>query len=305
MTPVAISILNFNGDTETDALLESIDSLFLGNIALTVYVLDNGSKAAYVQKKQYQHFVLVLLREQRNLGFSGGHNKVIHRAMQDGSDYIMVLNNDTILAEDLLRVLLKTAKDTERVGMVVPKIYFGAGSEYHKERYKREELGKVIWYAGGLIDWKNVLASHRGVDEVDRGQYDKTVETDFATGCCMLLSSGVIKRLGLFDERYFLYFEDSDLSERVKRSGLRIVYEPRAVLWHANAASTGGSGSSLQDYYISRNRMLFGFSYAPLRSKIALFRESLGLLQHGRPMQKRGIMDFYLRRFGKGKIDHV
>jgi hypothetical protein len=72
------------------------------------------------------------------------------------------------------------------------------------------------------------------------------------------------------------------------------------MLWHLNAGSTGGSGSALQDYYITRNRLLFGFSYVTLRTKVALFRESLKNIFFGRPWQKKGVMDFYLRQFGKG-----
>ena len=103
-----------------------------------------------------------------------------------------------------------------------------------------------------------------------------------------------------FDNRYFLYFEDSDLSQRLKKAGYKILFYPKAILWHKNAGSTGGSGSSLQDYFTTRNRMIFGLKFAPLRSKIALIRESLRLLSSGRQWQKKGIRDFYLRRFGKG-----
>ena len=84
---------------------------------------------------------------------------------------------------------------------------------------------------------------------------------------------------------------------------LKILYNPKAILWHKNAGSVGGSGSSLQDYYITRNRMVFGIKYAPLRSKISLIRESLRLLLIGRAWQKRGIADFYLGRFGKGTFN--
>lgn len=150
------------------------------------------------------------------------------------------------------------------------------------------------------MDWKNVLGRHRGVDEVDSGQFDTTEETDFATGCCMLFSSAGIQKIGLFDEKYFLYYEDSDLNERMKRRNFKILYAPKAVLWHKNAGSTGGSGSTLHDYYISRNRMLFGMRYAPWRSKFALFKESIRLLARGRVWQKAGIRDYYKGRFGKG-----
>ena len=144
---------------------------------------------------------------------------------------------------------------------------------------------------------------HRGVDEVDNGQFEKVEKTNFASGCCMLVKQEVFEKVGFLDEKFFLYYEDSDLCERVRRSGYSIMYSPKAILWHKNAGSAGGSGSSLQDYYITRNRMLFGFRYASLRSKLALFKESMMILAKGRYWQRRGILDFYLGRFERGSFN--
>ena len=153
------------------------------------------------------------------------------------------------------------------------------------------------------MDWKNVIGAHRGVDEVDKGQFD-TVETiDYASGCCMLIKRSVLEKVGLFDDRYFLYYEDADFSERVKRKGSEILFCPKAVLWHKNAESAGGSGSDLQDYYISRNRLLFGVKYAPIRSKIALIKEGWKIARSGRKWQRQGIIDFYSQKFGKGSYN--
>ena len=174
------------------------------------------------------------------------------------------------------------------------------GSEFHKDRYKKAEIGRVIWYAGGTIDWKNMIASHRGVDEVDKGQYEKLEKTDFASGCCVMIKREVLVKIGLFDEKYFLYYEDNDLCQRAKIAGYEIYYQPNAILWHKNAGSTGGSGSILQDYYITRNRLLFGFKFAALKTKLSLVKESLGLMLNGRQWQKKGALDFYLNCFGKG-----
>ncbi|OGH10224.1 MAG: hypothetical protein A2152_00940 [Candidatus Levybacteria bacterium RBG_16_35_6] len=145
-----------------------------------------------------------------------------------------------------------------------------------------------------------MIVSHRGVDLVDNGQFDKIEETSFATGCCMLIKKEVLNEVGSFDEKYFLYYEDTDLSQRARMGGYKIIYQPKAVLWHENAGSTGGSGSIMQDYFISRNRILFGFKYAPLRTKLALVKESFSILLKGRANQKKGVRDFYLRHFGKG-----
>ena len=149
------------------------------------------------------------------------------------------------------------------------------------------------------MDWNHVQSVHRGVDEVDHGQYDKEENSTFATGCAMMIKRDVFEKVGLFDERYFLYYEDADLSKRVLNAGYKIRYVPSAKLWHVNAASSG-SGSGLHDYFLTRNQMLFGIQYAPVRAKLALFRQSIRFLLHGREFQKRGIRDFYGGKFGKG-----
>ena len=154
------------------------------------------------------------------------------------------------------------------------------------------------------MDWNNVIGHHRGVDEIDRGQFDKTEETELATGCCMLLKKEVFEKVGMLDDKYFLYYEDADLSIRTKKKGFKIVYVSKSVIWHKNASSAGGSGSVLQDYYITRNRLLFGFRYSAIRAKFALLRESLALLINGRKWQKRGVLDFYLGKLGRGSYQH-
>jgi GT2 family glycosyltransferase len=112
----------------------------------------------------------------------------------------------------------------------------------------------------------------------------------------------VLETVGLFDERFFLYYEDADLCCRVKRAGYKLYYAPKAILQHVNASSSGGAGNTLQDYFITRNQMLFGMRYAPLKSKFALLRQSLRLLTSGRPMQKTALQDYYKKNFGKGSF---
>lgn len=100
---------------------------------------------------------------------------------------MMVLNNDTIVDGKLLVSLLSSFElQDKKVGIVSPKIYFARGFEFHKRRYSRQDLGRVIWYAGGRVDWNNVFGVNVGVDEVDNGQFDEECETDFATGCCSI-----------------------------------------------------------------------------------------------------------------------
>lgn len=308
MKHVVISLLNFNGKKNTLECLGSLKNIKRDNFRLTIIVVDNASSDGsvesikhYVSSSKYDE--VKIIENKKNLGFSGGHNMAINYALEKNADYILILNNDTYVNENFLTELLNVAGKNTSAGILTPKIYFAPGFEFHKDRYLKNEIGKVLWYGGGRMDWANVIGHNRGVDEVDRGQYDKTEETEIATGCCMLLAKEVIGRVGMFDDRYYLYYEDADLSMRVKRKGFGIIYVPKSIIWHKNAGSAGGSGSVLQDYYITRNRLLFGFRYSPIRSKLALSRESLSLFLRGRQWQKRGVMDFYLGRLGRGSYN--
>ncbi len=118
----------------------------------------------------------------------------------------------------------------------------------------------------------------------------------------MMIKREVIEKVGLFDNRYFLYYEDADLTERIKKAGYEIYYVPDAILYHENAGSSEGVGSGLHDYFLTRNKMLFGMKYARYRTKLALIRESLQLLLMGRKYQKAGIKDYYLGNLGKGSF---
>jgi hypothetical protein len=236
-----------------------------------------------------------------NKGFSGGNNVGIKLALESGNDYILLLNNDTLVKPDFLEELTKTAKSGNKIGIVGPKIYFAPGFEFHKERYKKNERGSVFWYAGGEIDWENMYASHRGVDEVDIGQYDNKGKTDFVSGCCMLVKREVFEEIGCLDDQLYLYLEDLDFCLRAKEAGYKIIYEPRSEIWHKNASSSDKPGSRLHQYYQTRNRLILGMRYAPLRTKLALLRESVRLLKKG-GIRRRAVLDFYFYRWGDGKV---
>lgn len=299
MKKVFIIILNWNGWRMTLDCLDSLEKVMCDGFSLEVVVVDNGSTDDSVQKIKDTDQKLKIIENQTNLGFCEGNNVGIKYALSHGADYLCLLNNDTRVDPDFLVELVKTAESGKEIGVVGGKIYFEKGYEFHKDKYSKEELGKVIWYAGGKIDWKNIYASHRGVDEVDIGQYDIQSETDYVNGCLMLVKKEVFEKIGQFDPRYFLYFEDVDLSVKAKKAGFKLVFCPKAKIWHLNSGSSG-SGSGLHDYFTTRNRMFFGMKFASLRAKAALVSESLKLLSTGREWQKTGIKDFYLRKFGKG-----
>lgn len=298
MKKIVIVTVNYNTAKDTELFLESVKKLHISDFSFETIIVDNGSTHKFVLPEKNNNVSLISLMQ--NTGFTGGYNVGIKTALKNGADAILIINNDTLLDSDLLINLEKALYEKENIGLTVPKIYFAKGHEFHKNRYKKDELGKVIWYAGGTMDWDNILSVHRGVDEVDHGQYDTIEPTDFASGCCMLIKREVFEKMGVFDERYFLYYEDADLCMRIKQADYLLYYVPQAVVYHINASSSGGAGNSLQDYYLTRNQMLFGIRYAQFRSKLALYRQSLRLFLKGRPNQKRGIQDFYLGRFGKG-----
>ncbi|MCH7951997.1 glycosyltransferase family 2 protein [Patescibacteria group bacterium] len=294
-TKVTIVILNYNGKQDTLKCLESIRKLVQDKVQVETFVVDNGSSDDSVKSVKKQFPQVKVIENRKNLGFCEGNNVGVKAAFKEGADYVLILNNDTLVDPLLVEELVKTAK-REHADVASPKIYFAPGYEFHKDRYNQEERGKVIWYAGGLIDWKNVLPSHRGVDEVDQGQFDQSGETKFVTGCATLVSKEVFEDIGLYDPVYMFYFEDADFSIRARKRGYKVLYTPKAVLWHKNAASFGGSGSPFQDYFITRNRLIFGLRHAPIRSKFALLRESLRFLAKGPARRRRAIADAMLRR---------
>lgn len=244
---------------------------------------------------------IVIDNTNKNLGFSGGNNQGIKQALARNADAVLLLNDDTKVDPHAIRHLANALFSKSNIGMAVPKIYFYPGFEYHKGRYRKPQLGKVLWYAGGKIDWNNCIGIHRGVDEVDHGQYDAMEDVRFATGCCLLIKREVFEKIGFLDERYFLYLEDLDFNVRAKKAGYQIIYEPKAVVWHKNAQSSG-SGSALHDYFFTRNRLLFGMTHATSRAKFALFREAMKLLISGQTWKKKAVVDFFIGRFGKGSF---
>jgi GT2 family glycosyltransferase len=305
MKNVFVSLLNYNGKKNTLECLKSLEKIKRDEFGLTILVIDNAStddsaKTIREYISRMKNISVKIIESEQNVGFSGGNNIIIKYSLEHGADYVLILNNDTYVDANFLKELLEEADRDNNAGILVPKIYFAPGFEFHINRYSKDDVGKVLWYAGARIDWANIVGEHRGVDKVDDGQFDQTEKTDLATGCCMLIKKEVFERIGNFDDKYFLYYEDADLSIRAKREGFGIVYVPKSIIWHKNAGSAGGSGSFLQDYYITRNRLIFGFRYAPVRSKLALAKESLRLLFSGRRWQRRGVVDFYLGKMGKG-----
>ena len=294
---VSIIILTTNALAMTKEQLLDIAKLDTKGIDAECLVVDNGSGDGTEEAiKDYKLFNMnyKFIQSGSNLGFAGGNNVGIKDAVKRGFDYIILMNNDLILPRDLVIRLVGRMEDSPEVGLASPKMYFAPGYEFHKDRYKKSELGKVFWYAGGIVDWKNIYSSHRGVDEVDHGQYDKSVETDFANGACMMIRSEVFNKIGYLDDSFFLYWEDADFSQRAIRAGYKVMYFPETSMWHKVSASTGGSGSPSNDYFLIRNRYYFAMRYANFRARFAVLRDTVKLLFTGRIWQKKGAKDALL-----------
>ncbi len=290
---VGVIVLNYNGLENTLECVESLKSSKRHVKGIEIIIVDNDSTDnSKFRLSKLKSVTLIFNKE--NLGYSGGNNVGIKHALKNQFDYILIINNDAYVDELFFKNIFKDSKIGE---IISPKIYFAPGFEFHKDRYRATNLGKVIWYAGGSIDWSNIIGVHTGVDEIDTGQFDKNKEVDFATGACMLVKKEVFDKIGLFDEKYFLYLEDMDFCVRAKKAGFKIMFTPRAKIWHKNAAASGGSGSHLQDYYITRNRLLFAFKFAKLKTKLAVFKQAV--TQAKSTVKRDALIDFITLKFGK------
>src|SRR3989344_7451497 len=173
MQKIIISILHYNNIEDTINCLKSLLKLDLSNIEVETIVLDNGSKIELkVNASEFDKIGLNVVRSNQNTGFAKGHNLIYEKVQDKEFNYFLILNNDCILEKNSINRLIDVFQN-DKVGVAVPKIYFTKGYEFHEARYKEDEKGKVFWYAGGKMDWEHVMSRHVGMDEVDKGQYEK------------------------------------------------------------------------------------------------------------------------------------
>lgn len=297
---IAIILVNYNGKQYNTACIESILA-GKGGYEKKIYVVDNASRDDSMQILQERYgdsAEIELIRLDDNYGFSYANNVGIHKALEEGAEYVLLLNNDTEIAPDMLEMLIQCAQ-RHPGSMIAPKIYYSD----HRE---------VIWSAGGGVSPVIRKARHIGLDQTDRGQFETERKIGFATGCALLIPAQVIEKAGVLDERFFLYYEDTEYSFRLQKLGISIYYCPRAVMYHKVGASSKGADSPLCAYYIARNWLLcnhehlgavytlFLIYYMINRSVCCL----LWLTQGKRELVKatwRGIRDYQKRIFGKSR----
>jgi GT2 family glycosyltransferase len=221
---VAIVLLNWNGHDDTRRCLESLAGATYPR--RTTYLADNGSTDGSMDRleAEFGSSGIVFVRNGENLGFSAGCNRAIRRALADGCEYVLLLNNDCIVAEaGFLEAMVTLAEADPRVGLVGGKLL------------RWPDTG-IIWGTGGWISW----AGERfvGFDEPDHGQHDQVAERGFISGALMLIRREVLERVGLLPEEYFFGHEDWEYGIRARRLGYRLVYQPKAVVYHQAGRST-------------------------------------------------------------------
>ena len=188
---------------------------------------------------------LNLTKNNKNHGFPGGNNIGIKFAFKFlYPDYVLLLNNDTTVEENFLVELVKNGENRNEIGILGPKIYF-------------YDEPNTIWSAGCKISWKLSRGIQIGCSEPDHGQYDEVKEVEYVSGSAFLIKSEVIRKIGLMDEKYFLYFEESDWTLRANQAGYKSLYVPTAQVWHKVSRSGGGISKPVGLYYITRNRWIF------------------------------------------------
>lgn len=302
MTKIGIVVLNWKQPDLTISTIDSLVKIKTKNFKYKIFLIDNNSpdNSYQIFKQKYSSNSLIeIIKNNSNLGYVG-NNLGIKKAIKQKFDYVLLINNDVIVDPNFLEELVNGAN--LGFDLVGPKIYFAPGYEYHLSRYSKKEQGSVIWSAGGQIDWQNIYGSNIGVDEVDIGQYDQNNDKiDFLTGCCLMINSKVFKKIGYLDEKYFMYLEDMEFCQRAKKNGYKLAYVYKSKIWHVNSGSSK-SGGSLHDYFITRNRLYFGFKNASFKTKFALFRESIRQLLSPKSTdwKKKGILDFYFHKLNKG-----
>jgi len=221
---VSIVILNWNGCDDTIECLESLKKIDYSNY--DVIIVDNASSGddVAVLHARFGDYIHSIVNE-RNEGFAGGCNIGMRYALERGADYILLLNNDTVVDAGFLTEMVRVAEGDSKIGITGCKIYY-----YSQPGLLQSVGGKVNWWLG--------ITTMCGRDEEDKGQYDDLLERDFVFGTALLLKRSVINKIGLLDASFFFECEDIDYCTRAKRAGCKIKYVPASKIWHKYGASS-------------------------------------------------------------------
>jgi hypothetical protein len=242
MSTIGIVILNWNNPSDTVNCLRSLAQAVLPDVEMIV--VDNGSTDDSAAIIQYEYPACTLLQTGVNLGYAGGNNVGIRHALATGAEFVMILNNDVIVSPDFLAPLIATFHALPEAGIVTPLI-------------ADTEPADRIWALGSRVDWRTgqVYRLHAG-ESVETQRAASPFEVEIASGAAMLIRRRALEEVGLLDEQFFLYYEETDWCLTVRRAGYRIVAVPQSVVWH-KVSATLGTVSPVIDYYMQRNQLRF------------------------------------------------
>lgn len=236
MTKIFVIILNFNGGRD---IIECLNSL--KRERAEIVVIDNGSFDSSLAMIKKNFPKVKIIENNKNLGFAAGNNIGIRHAFKRGADAFILLNQDTIVEKDFLEPLLRNQADI--VGPVI--------------KFKRR--GKWIYDYGGKINWLIGRTSHQeSLTYINSARLPRRLNfqnPDYISGCAMLIKRPVFEKVGLLDERFFLYFEDADFCQRAKKAGFKIGVEPKAIIFHK--LIEGKEKSFFQIYHLMRSNLIF------------------------------------------------
>jgi hypothetical protein len=231
---VTTIILNWNGMVDTMECIESVRNLDYPD--MRIVVVDNGSTDDSTTVMRQTYPSITLLESKRNLGFTGGNNLGIVKALEMGTDYVWLLNNDTVVDRDALRKMVQTIGNSPDVGIASPVIYF------------HDPPGQVQ-FCGSYIDWERKRIVKLKVGE----PYPSNGVNVSLWGTALLIRRDVVERVGFLNDKYFAYHEDEDYCMRVARAGIRAIVVPEARVFHKNSRSTGSNDAPFQVFLRSRN----------------------------------------------------
>ncbi len=246
---VGFVILSYKNVIDTVECIESLRNI-KGNFDIKIYLVDNSDNEDFL-KDILNKVNVDFFKKVENNGYSSGNNIGMQTAYEDGCQYIVVINNDTVVEPNFLKPMIDFMENNIDVGAVSPVIL----------TFK----GEKIWCSGGV--YRKLLGNY----SMTRKTIDEPTRAEFISGCCLCIRRSTLEKVGYFDETYFMYNEDSDWCFRLTKAKFKMFVIPESIIYHKVSLSSG-INSPFQLYYIFRNRLVFIYkNFNGLKKLIYLF----------------------------------